>query len=305
MSQHHRCSRSNAQQQSERYTLTKKFQPAKIPPPSKTYEADYADDDAEYDYDENYSNIRHSTIGVNNPFNQNSGSGAAGAATPGSLGGLVEAPPPDFTDEQSNRKSFPTSSSSNQKNSKLLDGISTRKNSSKFSFNDLTRLNIDKYFSSRKKNSSSSSNRNNNNHNNHNTNSNSHPKNLNSDIDAFGGGSRNGARKSSSNASSGQNKPPLLVDPFTTKIIRDPDTNEILSVKPISLTKQENGYEYDYESSAKNTHFQAIRSDDDDDDEERDTGCKELDRSNVSIVDVGYENPTHDARTRYIIIAQF
>ena len=139
---------------SERYTLTKRFRPAKAPfVPHRQNENETAEDEDiyEHDYDENYSNIRHSTIGVNNPFNSGNNNNSNGAT---GLGGLVEGvtdmddmdeilTPPEFNaDEQSKQKPL-------RKNSNLLD---SNNSNSKFSFNDLTRLNIDKYFSSRNKN---------------------------------------------------------------------------------------------------------------------------------------------------------
>jgi hypothetical protein len=267
---------------SERYVLTKKFQPTKTPPPLK-YEDD-ADID-EYEYAENYSDIKHSTLGVNNPFGGNATSG---------LGGFVEgvtlvddlATPPEFYEEKrrgnGNEHGDEDEEQSKRKNtfkqintSNLLEENNnyTSSASNKFSFNDLSKLNIDKYFSSRK---------------NKNLLSNIDKNTVNSDIDnndlsswqtqhhrdstsivSGGGGDANDRRRNSSSnfkqqkrTSVSSNNRQTLLDTtklFTKKIIRDPDTDEILSVKQI---------------------------DNNNDNTELDNG---LNQSNVSIVDVKYK----------------
>lgn len=280
---------------SERYMLSKKFQPARGTLPPKF--EDNVDID-EYEYAENYSDIKHSTLGVNNPFNNN-GSGG--------LGGLVEgvtsvndiATPPEFIErttrkedreilvgedgeeEQSKRKK------SFKKNSNLLDEnennnyTNNTSTSNKFSFNDLTKHNIDKYFSSRKKTNLNSNSSNMTLMNNKNT--------LNSDIDNndlsswrpqstsnaaerrrnSSSNTKQQKRTSVSSSNNSKNRQTLL-DPtmlFTKEIIRDPNTNEILSVKQI-----DNNYN-DFELGDGGVG-----------------GFNGLNHGNVSIVDVAYNN---------------
>ena len=237
--------------QGDRYVLSKRFQPGNAKRISLTNTSSHG---MELD-EENYSEIRHSTLNVNNPFNEakrrghgNGEQSKYAANNPRKKNKLL-----DFdTSETQNKLSFNKISIKKLADSYLMNTTNLNKLNSD---RDDEHLSGDGLRGQRKKSTTLSQ----------------EDKDEMYISSNYGDQYQYEADDSPKSSLGGDNKPHLL-----TKIIRDPDTDEILSVKRVKEEASAN--------KNKNKSNQISNGEYEED--------NALDRSNISVIDITYANRT-------------